>query len=100
MHPLAVVALSAFDISPDPDALPLTETLVELGGGVAFYVLLACVLGTLVSIGVWVTGQALSNPRLASYGKVGVFSGIALGGLTAIAPALVEFAFNVFRGAI
>jgi len=76
---------------PDPGGLPGSSVAERLVNGLYFYVLLAILVGLLVSVGVWVLASRSQNYHHAAVGR----NGTIVAGLAALVagagPALVNF---------
>ena len=93
---LAVV-LAQFEVNPDSGA-PGAGGIQEAINAVAFWMLLACTAGFVLSAGVWAIAGRIGNDHHSQLGKIGMV--IALGGVFFIgaAPVLLRFAYNLVNG--
>lgn len=86
------VAADIVNVKPNASYAPGTALAQQLLGGVAYYGLLACVLGLIGSVAYWGMGSFAGNPHTAGRGKLGV--AVCIGGavLIASAGALISWA--------
>ena len=83
------------DLNPDPDNLPGGEVLQTLTNGIAGFALIFCLIGLVVSAGLWALGSNSNNYQQTYIGKRG-FAVCALGALLIGAAAAI---INFFYGA-
>jgi hypothetical protein len=98
-HALILAAASKIQIEPNDRGLPGLGAAEKLVGGLAKYVLLACLAGALLGIGQWVLGSRTSNYSQADSGRTKV--AIAAGGafLVGALSAIINF-FEVAGGGV
>jgi hypothetical protein len=83
------------DLNPDPDRLPGGEVLQSLTNGIAGFALVFCLIGLVVSAGLWALGSNSNNYQQTFVGKRG-FAVCALAALLIGAAAAI---INFFYGA-
>ena len=83
------------DLNPDPDNLPGGEVLQTLTNGIAGFALIFCLIGLVVSAGLWALGSNSNNYQQTYIGKRG-FAVCSLGALLIGAAAAI---INFFYGA-
>jgi len=79
------------DLKPDKTALPGADVAEKLVNGVGFYALLACLIGLVLSAGMWAIGSFSTNYTQSVNGKKGFL--VSAGGALMIgaAAALIDF---------
>lgn len=83
--------LAGLHISPNDGGLPGLPAASTLVGGLMTYGFLACVIGIILGVIVWVTGSHTSNPHHASRGRTGVVVSAFGAVLIASSVGLVNF---------
>jgi hypothetical protein len=94
--PISHTSLTAdLTLSPDSSALPGSAALQSLLNGLAWWALLACLVGLVVGAATWAVGAHSNNYQHASTGRSAVLvsGGAAL--LIGAAPTLLNFLFHV-----
>ena len=91
----AMLLAQKVDLNPDPDNLPGGEVLQTLTNGIAGFALIFCLIGLVVSAGLWALGSNSNNYQQTYIGKRG-FAVCALGALLIGAAAAI---INFFYGA-
>ena len=91
----AMLLAQKVDLNPDPDSLPGGEVLQTLTNGIAGFALIFCLIGLVVSAGLWALGSNSNNYQQTYIGKRG-FAVCALGALLIGAAAAI---INFFYGA-
>jgi hypothetical protein len=88
---LVLAAANKIEIKPNDRGLPGLGAAEKLVGGLAKYVLLACLAGALLGIGQWVLGSRTNNYSQADSGRTKVL--IAAGGafLVGALSAILNF---------
>jgi hypothetical protein len=86
-----LAAVSEIKVEPNDRGLPGLEAAEKLVGGLAKYVLLACLAGALLGIAQWVLGSRTNNYSQADSGRTKV--AIAAGGafLVGAMAAIINF---------
>src|SRR5919109_739928 len=87
-----VLALDAFDISPDKSKAPGASGLQDAINGFAYYALLAAAAGFLIGGACWAVGGRVGNDYTATGGKVGMAVAIGVAFLVGAATAILNFA--------
>lgn len=77
--------------TPDPNGLPGSSVAERLVNGLMFYVLLGCLVGLLVSVGVWVFSSRAQNYHHAAAGRNGTIVATFGALIVGAGPALVNF---------
>ena len=83
------------DLDPDPGALPGGNVLQNLTNGIAGFALVFCLIGLVLSAGLWALGSNSNNYQQTFVGKRG-FAVCAMGALLIGAAAAI---INFFYGA-
>lgn len=81
-------------LNPDGDNLPGGEVLQNLTDGIAYFALIFCVLGLVVSAGLWVLGSNSNNHQQAVAGRKGVIVCFMAAALIGAAAAFVNFFYG------
>lgn len=81
-------------LNPDGDNLPGGEVLQNLTDGIAYFALIFCVLGLVVSAGLWVLGQNSNNLQQTVAGKKGAMVCFIAAALIGAAAALINFFYG------
>src|ERR1700716_2300894 len=84
-------------LNPDPSRLPGGGTLADLTNGLAGFVLIAALLGLVISAGSWGLGVATSNMSWADRGKSGTIVCALAALLVGAAAIIVNFFFGIGR---
>ncbi len=100
MHRRLIFAQSIPDVSPDPGSLPFTAQAADFASSIMFFSLIACIVGGVVSLGAIAAGNAFSNGRLASYGKIGLFASVLGGAVIPLVPAIIRFFNTILQGGV
>jgi hypothetical protein len=90
-----VALLGELSLSPDPSGLPGSAALQSLVNGIAWWALLAALLGVVIGAATWALGAHSNNYQHSSTGRraVLVSGGAAL--LIGAAPTVLNFLFGV-----
>lgn len=80
-------------ITPDSKA-PGANGLKDAINAFAFYALLACAAGFVVSVAAWAVGGNMGNDHAASRGKIGAFVALGAAFLLGAATVLLQFAYD------
>lgn len=94
--PSVVIALMAggVSISPTANGLPGTKELQSLADGVAFWALIAAVLGIVIGAVLWAFGHYSQNYQQAYNGRRGVIVSALAALLMGGAPQIINFFVN------
>lgn len=92
---LAIILAQKVDLNPDARNLPGGEVLQSLTNGIAGFALIFCLIGLVVSAGLWALGSNSNNYQQTFVGKRG-FAVCAMGALLIGAAAAI---INFFYGA-
>lgn len=86
------------DLNPDPDNLPGGEVLQSLTNGIAGFALIFCLIGLVLSAGLWALGANSNNYQQTFVGKRG-FAVCSLGALLiGGAAAIINFFYGAGQG--
>lgn len=86
------------NLNPDPDQLPGGEVLQSLTNGIAGFALIFCLIGLVLSAGLWALGANSNNYQQTFVGKRG-FAVSAMGALLiGGAAAIVNFFYGAGQG--
>lgn len=91
----ARIVAQKVNLNPDPGKLPGGEVLQNLTNGIAGFALIFCLIGLVLSAGLWALGSNSNNYQQTFVGKRG-FAVCALGALLIGAAAAI---INFFYGA-
>lgn len=91
----ALLLAQKVNLNPDPSKLPGGNVLQSLTNGIAGFALVFCLIGLVVSAGLWALGSNSNNYQQTFVGKRG-FAVCALGALLIGAAAAI---INFFYGA-
>ena len=80
---------------PDPSALPGSDQLLVILGGVRWAALAACLVALIIGAAVWAFSSHQGNPYWTSRAKVGVLGAVAGGFLIGAAPALIQWLYSL-----
>ena len=80
---------------PDPSALPGSDQILVLLGGVRWAALAACLVALIVGAAVWAFSSHQGNPYYTSKAKVGVLGAVVGGFLIGAAPALIQWLYSL-----
>jgi len=80
-----LLAAGIVDLAPDKNALPGAAVAENLVDGLGFYALLACLIGLVLSAGMWAIGSFSSNYTQSVNGKKGFL--VSAGGALMIGAA-------------
>src|SRR5437763_16083513 len=86
-----VVAASGIGGQPNPNGLPGGAALEKLISGVAFWALLAALVGLLISAAVWALSAHSGNYQHSALGRRGTLVSAAAAFLVGAAPAIIAF---------
>lgn len=92
---LAIILAQKVDLNPDARNLPGGEVLQSLTNGIAGFALIFCLIGLVVSAGLWALGSNSNNYQQTFVGKRG-FAVCVMGALLIGAAAAI---INFFYGA-
>lgn len=81
-------------LNPDADNLPGGEVLQNLTDGIAYFALIFCVLGLVLSAGLWVLGSNSNNFQQTAAGKKGALVCFIAAALIGAAAALINFFYG------
>lgn len=89
------VLVAKLTLNPDSASLPGGAAIQSLMNGLAWWALIACLLGLVVGAGTWAVGAHANNYQHASTGRKAVIvsGGAAL--LIGAAPTILNFLFGV-----
>ena len=86
------------NLNPDPDELPGGEVLQSLTNGIAGFALIFCLIGLVLSAGLWALGANSNNYQQTFVGKRG-FAVCAMGALLiGAAAAIINFFYGAGQG--
>lgn len=86
------------DLNPDPGELPGGEVLQSLTNGIAGFALIFCLIGLVLSAGLWALGSNSNNFQQTFVGKRG-FAVCAMGALLiGAAAAIINFFYGAGQG--
>lgn len=86
------------DLNPDPGELPGGEVLQSLTNGIAGFALIFCLIGLVLSAGLWALGSNSNNYQQTFVGKRG-FAVCAMGALLiGAAAAIINFFYGAGQG--
>ncbi len=86
------------NLNPDPDKLPGGDVLQSLTNGIAGFALIFCLIGLVVSAGLWALGSNSNNYQQTFAGKRG-FAVCAMGALLiGAAAAIINFFYGAGQG--
>ncbi len=91
----AIILAQRVDLNPNPGNLPGGQVLQTLTNGIAGFALVFCLIGLVVSAGLWALGAHSNNYQQTFVGKRG-FAVSAMGALLIGAAAAI---INFFYGA-
>lgn len=93
-----VTVAQKVNLNPDPDKLPGGDVLQSLTNGIAGFALIFCLIGLVVSAGLWALGSNSNNYQQTFVGKRG-FAVCAMGSLLiGAAAAIVNFFYGAGQG--
>lgn len=100
MSSLVLFAADIVNLSPDENGLPGGETAKQFVNGLGYYALLFCLVGLVLSAGLWAIGAFSSNYTQSVNGKKGflICAGAAL--VIGAAAQLVNYFQGVGEGAV
>ena len=90
----AVVASSTPTLTPTAGDLPGTATLQSLADGLAWWALLASLVGLVIGAATWAVGTHTNNYQHASSGRRAVLVSGAAALVIGAAPTILNFLFN------
>ncbi len=90
----APVRSSGPSLDPSASGLPGTATLQSLVNGLAWWALLAALVGLVVGAGMWALGAHSNNYQHTSSGRRAVLVSGAAALLIGAAPTILDFLFN------
>ena len=86
------------NLNPDPGNLPGGEVLQSLTNGIAGFALIFCLIGLVLSAGLWALGSNSNNYQQTFVGKRG-FAVCAMGALLiGAAAAIINFFYGAGQG--
>lgn len=86
------------NLNPDPSKLPGGEVLQSLTNGIAGFALIFCLIGLVLSAGLWALGSNSNNYQQTFVGKRG-FAVCAMGALLiGAAAAIINFFYGAGQG--
>lgn len=86
------------NLNPDPSNLPGGEVLQSLTNGIAGFALIFCLIGLVLSAGLWALGSNSNNYQQTFAGKRG-FAVCAMGALLiGAAAAIINFFYGAGQG--
>ena len=88
---LAVLAAKKVTVDPSAGGLPGSKVLQQLIDGLAFWGLLACLVGVIVSAAVWAFAAHSSNHHYSANGRRGLLVSAAAALAIGASAALVNF---------
>ena len=80
---------------PDPSALPGSDQILMILGGVRWAALAACLVALIIGAATWAFSSHQGNPYWTSRAKVGVLGAVVGGFLIGAAPALVQWLYSL-----
>jgi hypothetical protein len=97
--PLVLAAdKGAFNIKPDSSKAPGAGGIQDAINGFAFYALLACGAGFLISAATWSIGGRMNNGMASDAGKLGMWASVGTSFLVGASSAILNFAFDLGKG--
>lgn len=94
----AVTLAQKVNLNPDPGNLPGGEVLQSLTNGIAGFALIFCLIGLVLSAGLWALGSNSNNYQQTFVGKRG-FAVCAMGALLiGAAAAIINFFYGAGQG--
>lgn len=94
----AVNLAQKVNLNPDPSNLPGGEVLQSLTNGIAGFALIFCLIGLVLSAGLWALGSNSNNYQQTFAGKRG-FAVCAMGSLLiGAAAAIINFFYGAGQG--
>lgn len=86
------------NLNPDPDKLPGGQVLQSLTNGVAGFALIFCLIGLVVSAGLWAVGSNSNNYQHTFAGKRGLAVSAIAALLIGAAAAIINFFYGAGQG--
>ena len=93
--PSHAVLLSELSLTPDPSGLPGSAALQSLVNGIAWWALLASLLGVVIGAATWALGAHSNNYQHSSSGRRAVLVSGAAALVIGAAPTVLNFLFGV-----
>ena len=100
MRLVPVLAQQIPNVRPNPGSLPFTTEVAQFASSIMFFGIIACIVGGVVSLAAIAAGNAFSNGRLSSYGKVGLVASVVGGAVIPLVPALIRFFNGALQGGV
>jgi hypothetical protein len=90
-----VLLIGALSLTPDPGGLPGSAAIQSLVNGVAWWALLASLLGVVIGAATWALGEHSNNYQHSSSGRRAVLVSGAAALVIGAAPTVLNFLFGV-----
>lgn len=94
----AVMLAQRVNLNPDPGKLPGGDVLQSLTNGIAGFALIFCLVGLVVSAGVWALGANSNNYQQTFIGKRGFAVAALASLLIGAAAAIINFFYGAGQG--
>jgi hypothetical protein len=93
-----MVMAQRVDLNPDPSKLPGGDVLKSLTNGIAGFALIFCLIGLVVSAGLWALGSNSNNYQQTFVGKRGLAVCSVAALLIGAAAAIINFFYGAGQG--